>query len=299
MLRIHQEMSLRSPLLLAAFSGWPDASLAATGALKYLRAKYEVTRLAELDPEAVFCYTITRPVTSMLDRGRRSFRYPELVMYGVPLPFAERDVVLVTGPEPDLYWRECCRTIADYAHQLGVQHVVTFGAFYAQVPHNLRPPVFGRSADDSERERLAALGIQDTAYQGPTGFPTALADATQRRGIPSSGLWAAGPIYLQGGTNPKVALRLLRVVERMHGIELGLGELRVASVDLDRRIDEALHARPDLERFVQRMAGIGDPTEQSEADQPEDQGELPTPEEFLQSLEEYLRESRPREPEDE
>jgi predicted ATP-grasp superfamily ATP-dependent carboligase len=218
----------------------------------------------------------------------------------VPLPFAERDVVLVTGPEPDLLWRECCRTIAHYAVQLGVENVVTFGAFYAQVPHNLRPPVFGRSADDSERERLAALGIQDTAYEGPTGFPTALADATHQLGIPSTGLWAAGPIYLQGGTNPKVALRLLRVVERMHRVELGLGELRVASVDLDRRIDDALRARPDLERFVRRMAGVGE----AEDDLPEavdaaDVGELPTPEEFLQSLEEYLRESRPREPEDE
>jgi hypothetical protein len=299
MLRVHQEMSLRSPLLLAAFSGWPDASLAATGALKYLRAKYEVTRLAELDPEAIFCYSITRPITSMLDRGRRSFRYPELVVYGVPLPFAERDVVLVTGPEPDLLWRECCRTIADYASQLGVQNVVTFGAFYAQVPHNLRPPVFGRSVDDRERERLAALGIQDTSYEGPTGFPTALADTTQQRGIPSTGLWAAGPIYLQGGTNPKVALRLLRVVERMHRVELGLGELRGASLDLDRRIDEALHARPDLERFVHRMAGVGEEeVDTGEASDQIDEGELPTPEEFLQSLEEYLRESRPREPED-
>jgi PAC2 family protein len=296
MLRVHQEMTLRSPLMLAAFSGWPDASLAATGALKYLRAKYEVTRLAELDPEAIFCYSVTRPITSMLDRGRRAFRYPELVIYGVPLPFAERDVVLVTGPEPDLLWRASCGTIADYAGQVGVQHVVTFGAFYAQVPHNLRPPVFGRSADAAERARLASLGIQDTSYEGPTGFPTALADATQQRGIPSTGLWAAGPIYLQGGTNPKVALRLLRVVERMYGVELGLGELRGASQDLDRRIDEALHARPDLERFVQRMAGGGEPViDSSESPDDLDEAELPSPAEFLQSLEEYLRESRPRE----
>jgi hypothetical protein len=300
MLRVHQDMSLRSPLLLAAFSGWPDASLAATGALKYLRAKYEVTRLAELDPEVVFCYTITRPVTSMLDRGRRIFRYPELVVYGVPLPFAERDVVLVTGPEPDLMWRACCSAIADYAVQIGVQNVVTFGAFYAQVPHSLRPPVFGRSGDDGERERLAALGIQDTSYEGPTGFPTALADATQQRGIPSTGLWSAGPVYLQGGTNPKVALRLLRVVERMYRVELGLAELRGAALDLDRRIDEALHQRPDLERFVSRMAGVIEPQSGSEeTEEPVEEGELPTPAEFLQSLEEYLRESHPREPDDE
>jgi hypothetical protein len=299
MLRVHQEMTLRSPLMLAAFSGWPDASLAATGALKYLRAKYEVTRLAELDPEAIFCYSITRPITSMLDRGRRAFRYPELVIYGVPLPFAERDVVLVTGPEPDLMWRAACAAIADYASQLGVQHVVTFGAFYAQVPHNLRPPVFGRSADPAERARLAGLGIQDTSYEGPTGFPTALADATQQRGIPSTGLWGAGPIYLQGGTNPKVALRLLRVVERMYGVELGLGELRGASQDLDRRIDEALHARPDLERFVHRMASGGEPLSKvEESPDDADEAELPSPQEFLQSLEEYLRESRPRESED-
>ena len=261
--------------------GWPDASLAATGALKYLRAKYEVTRLAQLDPEAVFCYSITRPITSMLDRGRRAFRYPELVIYGLPLPFAERDLVLITGQGPDLMWRECCRTVAEYARQIGVRNVVTFGAFYAQVPHNLRPPIFGRTADPGDRERLSALGIQDTSYEGPTGFPTALADATQQLGIPSTGLWAAGPIYLQGGTNPKVALRLLRVAERMHGVELGLGELRGASQDLDRRIDEALQARPDLEKFVQRMAGVGEPdSEPGETLDAAEEAELPTPEEL-------------------
>lgn len=293
MLRIHQEMTLRSPILLAAFSGWPDASLAATGALKYLRAKYEVTPLADLDPEAVYCYTITRPVTAMLDRGRRTFRYPELTVYGLPLPFAERDVVLVTGPEPDLMWRAATVALAEYAQRLGVQRVVTFGAFYGQVPHSVRPPIFGRSATDGERERLAAMGIQDTNYQGPTGFTTALADATHRAGIPSVGLWALGPVYLQGGTNPKVALRLLRAVERLYSVELGLGELRGASIDLDRRIDEALHQRPDLERFVHRMAGISEPdNEPGDVIDAAEDGELPTPEELLQSLEEYLRESR-------
>ena len=93
MLQVRREMSLRSPLLLAAFSGWPDASLAATGALRYLRTKYEVMRLAELDPEQIFCYTITRPVTRMIDRDQRTFRYPRLSIFGVQLPFTSRDLV--------------------------------------------------------------------------------------------------------------------------------------------------------------------------------------------------------------
>lgn len=294
MLRVHRELTLRSPLALAAFAGWPDAGLAASGALKYLRAKYEVVRLADFEPEQVFCYTSTRPVSTRIDRGRRVFRYPELAIYALPLPFAERDLMLVTGPEPDLQWRACTGAIADYAKQVGVEILVTLGAFYAPVPHTVRPPVFGRSADPAERARLQVHGVQDTDYQGPTGFPTALADAFHQRGVPEVGLWAAGPVYLQGGTNPKLALALLRRVERLYGLELGLAELRGASRDLDRRIDEALRARPDLERFVRRMAGLGEPeTAEPETRQPaEEAGELPSPEEFLQSLEEYLRESQ-------
>lgn len=279
--------------MLAAFSGWPDASLAATGALKYLRAKYEVARLADFDPEDVFCYTITRPISTMVERGRRRFRYPRLAIYGLPLQFAARDLLLVTGPEPDLQWRACASAIAEFAQRVRVEHVVTFGAFYAPTPHSVRPPIFGRSGDPKERARLEVHGIGDTEYEGPTGFPTALAHATQDRGLPTVSLWAAGPVYLQGGTNPKVALRLLRAAERLYGVELGLAELRGASVDLDRRIDEALRARPDLERFVRRMAGLGEPEgRESDVVDAAEEGQLPTPGELLQSLEDYLRKSR-------
>src|SRR3954468_1037442 len=125
MLRVHHELPLRSPLLLSAFAGWPDASLAATGAIKYLRAKYEVVRLADFDPEEVFSYTITRPSTTRVDRGRRIFRYPELVIYGLQLAFAERDLLLVTGPEPDLAWRGCAAAIGDFARQIGVKQATT------------------------------------------------------------------------------------------------------------------------------------------------------------------------------
>jgi hypothetical protein len=53
---------------------------------------------------------------------------PELM-----LQFAERDVVLVTGPEPDLLWRESCKTIAEFAENAEIiQMLTSLGVDYAQ-----------------------------------------------------------------------------------------------------------------------------------------------------------------------
>ena len=58
-------------------------------------------------------------------------------------------------------------------------------------------------------------------------------------------------------------------------------ELEVAGRDLERRIDAELSARPDLERFVRRLASDGDDEIDLE--------DLPDAEDLLEDLEQYLQ----------
>ena len=49
MLTVHSMPELRSPVMLCAFGGWPDAGEAASGAIEYLVTRWAPRRFAELD----------------------------------------------------------------------------------------------------------------------------------------------------------------------------------------------------------------------------------------------------------
>lgn len=296
MLTVHHLPDLRQPAVLCAVSGWSDASSAASGALGYLLGKWSARRFAEFDPDAIYNYTVTRPATVRPSPGRRRLHWPDLAWYAMPAPHAQRDLVLLLGPEPDLRWRELRRAAVELMDRLQASVLITLGAFHAQVPHTGPVRLFGRSRDPVLSAKLAEMHIADTDYQGPTGLITALGDAAEARGLPTVGLWAAAPMYLQGTTNPKLSAGLLLAVERLIGVNLGIAELEAAGRDLEQRIDAALRNRPDFRRLVQ---GLGGQLEREPSPEPSDTtadeeapGELPSPEEVLRELEAYLKDLR-------
>lgn len=289
MLKVYSQPVLRSPVLLCAFAGWADAASAASSALRYLLLKRDGQRIAEFDPDTLYTYTMTRPVTVLDGMGGRRLQWPQLPWTALEVPEAPHDLVVLVGPEPDLRWRQCVQAIGSFASQLGVSRVLTFGGFLAQVHYAGPPTVLGVSADPQMRTVLHQLGIQESNYQGPTGFVTAVLREVADRGMPAASLWVAAPSYLSSTTNPKLAAALLRAAERLLGQDLWVQELETAGRDMERRIEDALRARPDLTSFLQRLSGELElpPTT---GPQPEEQeAELPSAEEVLRDLEEHLR----------
>ena len=292
MLRVLSQPALRSPALLCGFSGWADAASAASAALRYLLLKRHGERIAEFDPDAIYSYTTTRPITFLDDLGRRQLQWPALFWTALEAPEAPRDLVILVGPEPDLRWRECIQSIGEFAARLGVSRIVTFGAFLAQVHYAGTPAMLGISSDPLMQARMRDLGIEQSNYQGPTGFVTAVLRDAADRGIPSASLWVAAPSYLSSTSNPKLAAALLRAAEHLLGQELWCQELEAAGRDMERRIEEALRQRPDLATFLRQLSGerqSPSPPAQSSEDQ---EAELPSAEEVLRDLEEHLRRLR-------
>ncbi|HEX6114238.1 MAG TPA: PAC2 family protein, partial [Geminicoccaceae bacterium] len=144
MLTVHHLPDLRQPVVLGAVSGWSDAGSAASGALGYLLGKWSARRFAEFDSDAIYNYTVTRPATVRSGGGRRRLHWPDLAWYAMPLPHAQRDLVLLLGPEPDLRWREMRRATLELMDRLQASMLLTLGAFYAQVPHTGAVRMFGR-----------------------------------------------------------------------------------------------------------------------------------------------------------
>lgn len=242
--------ALRAPVLVAAFAGWNDAASAATTALEAVGLSLEAERVAEIDPEEFYDFQVTRPTIRMADGQTREVDWPSNAIFAAPAPSAERDLVLISGIEPNLRWRSFADAVLDVAERLGVEMVVTLGALLADVSHTRAVPITGLASDPQLVERLS---LNRSSYEGPTGIVGIVHDACRRRGLTSASLWAAVPHYIAAVPNPKAALALLRRLEAFTGVAIEASELEEAMDRFESQVDRAVASNPEIEDLVRRL----------------------------------------------
>src|SRR5919201_7036262 len=208
---------LRAPTLVCAFAGWNDAASAATAALEAVAASIDAQVVARIDPEDFYDFQVNRPTIRLVEGETREIDWPANTLLTVEVPSAERDLVLLSGIEPNVRWRTFAEAILGAADRLGVTMVITLGSLIADVAHTRPVPITGLASDPELVERL---GLSRSTYEGPTGIVGILHDACRRQGITSASQWAAIPHYVAAVPNPKAALALLRRLEGFTGIAI-------------------------------------------------------------------------------
>jgi proteasome assembly chaperone (PAC2) family protein len=269
---------MRDPFLVAAFSGWGDASTVATTSAAFLLQKRRVDRALDLDPEKYFVLTETRPLVRVAKDGERRIQWPMLVvMRGIGEP---RDAAVLVGPEPQLRWRSFAGEVVEFWKRAaggGAGPVVLLGAFLAGVSHSDPVVLTGFATTPDLRDRLTELGVHASGYEGPTSCHSVLADAFRSEGIPCCSIWAAVPHYVGSMLNPKACVAVLRAVDALVGLGLDLAELEESAQSFERQVSVA------MARSGQTLAlGSGQPA--AKDDEP-----LPPTEELVRGVEEFLR----------
>jgi proteasome assembly chaperone (PAC2) family protein len=279
---------LRAPALVCAFTGWNDAGDAASAAVRFLGSSLEAKRFAHVDPEEFYDYQSTRPRVLMDDNHVRTIEWPAIELYEVRTPRAPRDLILLSGPEPNFHWKGLTKLIVEVSEALGVQLVVTLGALLADVPHSMPVHVTGTSSDEALTERLQ---LERRSYEGPTGIIGVLHAACQEAGIPSASFWAAVPHYVAAAPNPKAALALIRKLETLVGVSVDATELETASEDYERQVSLAVESDPDVQEFVERLEKAAE----EEADD-YDPAQLPSGDLLAREFQRFLRQQGPDDP---
>jgi proteasome assembly chaperone (PAC2) family protein len=241
---------LRSPVLVCAFAGWNDASSAATAALEAVAASFDSDVVARIDPEEFYDFQVNRPNIRLIEGQTRQIDWPANTLVSVTVPSAERDLVLLSGVEPNVRWRTFSEAIVDAAERLGVEMVITLGALIADVAHTRPVPITGLASDP---ELVEQLGLSRSNYEGPTGIVGVVHDACRRHQISSASLWAAVPHYVAAVPNPKAALALLRRLEGLTGIAVDASELEDATERFEDQVDRAVSANPEIEELVRNL----------------------------------------------
>ncbi len=215
-----------------------------------------------------------------------------------------RDVILLLGEEPHLRWRTFANEIVALCKELHVEEVVLLGSLVAEVPHTAPVQISGVTSRSHLLSRLQEANVERANYSGPTGMLTALQDAARKEGIATTSLWGSAPHYVSATPNLPVSEALLRKLNSLYSLDLRLGELTHAAQRFTRRVSTLVAEDPDVSAYVreleQRTSSSGGRSPFNEGSFSDASGihripmdgELPSPEEAVQDVEDWLRRFR-------
>ena len=148
MINIEVERRLSGAVAVAAFEGWNDAAEAATDAVSHLLTSWRAELLATVDPEDYYDFQVNRPHVGFDADGVREVSWRTTSFWHCTAGPVERDIVLVTGIEPNLRWRSFWQLkLRDLIAAVII--VVSFGAilFSAYKAQELRNKLRGSGAE--------------------------------------------------------------------------------------------------------------------------------------------------------
>ena len=201
---------LIDPTMICAFSGWNDAGEAATSTVEHLALTWDARAYASIDPEEYYDFQVNRPHVALVNGVSRQIVWGTVHVSIARMPVSGRDVVLVSGPEPNLRWKSFCEEFLDIARDLGVERMVLLGGMSTDTHFERPVPVTGTAWDPASAARYR---VEQSSYEGPTGITGLLHDAAVRAGIPTVSFWAGTPYYVSAPTWTPATVALLRRLE--------------------------------------------------------------------------------------
>ncbi|GAA4977192.1 filament polymerization regulator ParJ [Yinghuangia aomiensis] len=261
MIELDDIPELVDPVMVAAFEGWNDAGDAASAAVAHLDQVWGGEVFAALDAEDYYDFQVNRP-TVWMDGDTRRITWPTTRLSVVRVPEPRRDIVLVHGIEPNMRWRSFCNELLGFAHELGVETVVTLGALLGDTPHTRPVPVSGTTSDPVVAR---SLGLEQTKYEGPTGIVGVLQEACTHAGMPALTFWAAVPHYVSQAPSPKATLALLRKLEDFLDLAIPMGELTEDARAWQLGVDQLAAEDAEVAEYVQALEAARDAEDLPEA----------------------------------
>jgi len=208
---------LESPVLVAALDGWIDAGGASTTAAEHLADGGAA--VATFDGDIMFDFRSRRPTLDIVDGRLSRLDWPELVVRRGSL--SGRDVVVLSGAEPDFRWHEFAESVVELVRRLGIVEWISLGAIPAAVPHTRPVPIIGSASAPGLLKGDIQPGPQGR-LRVPSAALSVLEMSVADGGTPSLGYYAQVPHYVSG-PYATAALELLRAVGRHLGVIVPTG----------------------------------------------------------------------------
>lgn len=241
------------PALVVAFDGWTDAGEGGTAAARHLLDRSPTTLVGRFDPDALYDYRDRRPALE-IDRGRlETVRWPELTVQHLA-PTSGPDLLIVTGPEPDLGWRTLASDLIELADLHGIRRYVGLGSVPGPVPHTRPVQLVCTSNDPGLLERLGAPHEQMVV---PASAQVALEAELGAHGLTTLGLWVRMPHYV-AGPYPEASRALLERLSSHLGTPVDLSGFDEQMEQNRRRLDVAATSSDEVREHLAQLERLYD-----------------------------------------
>ena len=281
------EPMLHEPILIVMMTGWIDAAGAAAAAAQVVADDCETTPIARFDDDTFIDYRARRPTMELRDGVNTNLRWNHIELLAGRSPEG-RDVLVLMGPEPDMNWRRFSKAIGDIAVELGVTHMVGFGAYPFAAPHTRTPRL---SCSSPSVDVLANVPFARSSVDVPAGMAAALEHTMHDRKIPALGIWAQVPHYVSSMTYPASSVALLDGLAEATGVRIAGASLR-NEIDIQReRIDQMVADNVDHQLMVTQLESLHDAAVEDDADAADAAAEmrLKSGDEIAAEIQEFLR----------
>jgi PAC2 family len=236
-----------SPALIVSFEDWVDAGQAGSIAAKRIADGGQV--VARFDSDAIYDYRNHRPALDIVDGTPKSFTWPEMKVTRRTLE--ERDLFVLSGPEPDFRWRTFADDVLQLALQLGIVEHISLGAIPSALPHTAPTPVMMTgSTQEQMRDAPPIQGL----LRVPAAAVSLVEWTLSENGIPAVGFWAQVPHYATPFAAGAIAL--VRKVEAHLSVNIGAGSLEEEAATQIDALHKVFSDNPEASAYLERLEGL-------------------------------------------
>jgi hypothetical protein len=283
------EPELDRPVLVVMLQGWIDAGASAATAIGILDQQVNATEVVRFDGDTFLDYRARRPIMELREGVNTGLVWPRIVVKA-GRDRSGRDVLLLTGHEPDMAWQRFCDLTGRLAAGWGVRLVLGLGAYPYGSPHT-RPSRVSVTAGTAELAE--SLPYLRNSVDVPAGIEAALEVRFTELGIPAVGLWAQVPHYAANFPYPGATVSLLAALADVADLSVDLTKA-AREADAHRgKLDELVQGSEEHQAMLRQMEQAYDVEAAAGAMPPGvgplPAGPLPTGDEIAAELERYLR----------
>jgi len=279
--------TLERPVMVVMLHGWIDAGGASQAAADAIGEESESSPVAIFDDDTYIDFRARRP-TMELREGLNSVLQWGHVTLSVGRDQTGRDLLLLTGPEPDMAWHRFVRLVGEIADEFGVSSMVHLGAYPFAAPHTRTPRL---SVTSPSPDVLSRVPFLRSSLDVPAGVAAAIEHDLHDRGIPSLGIWVQVPHYISSMSYPAASVALIEGLRDAVEIVIDAAALRAEVLIQARRLDALVSGNDEHMTMLSQLEELYDASDDTEPSEASDGPtlEMTSGDDLAAELEEFLR----------
>ncbi len=266
-------------------AGWIDTSSAAAAAVELVAKETSAVKVIDFDIDTFVDFRARRPIMELREgvNTKLVWSTPEIAL---GRDINNKDILLLTGPEPDTHWNLFAETIADISVQFGVRRMIGIGAYPFATPHTRAVYI---SCTSPDKDLVSSLPYLKSSVDVPAGMAAAIEHSLHGRKIQALSLWARVPHYVASMPYPAASAALLAALCDTGGISLDVSSMRDQAKTQRERLDQLIAGNNEHSQMLTQLEQAFDEQIANGTTEINFGAPIPSGDEIAAEFEKYLR----------